>query len=61
MRNIARIRDMDNASLEEIERERGSKSIRVILEQLIEALGVVRARAEEEKAGVDSARVDAEV
>lgn len=52
---------MGNASLEDTERERGESSISTVLGQLIEALEFVTNKAEEEKASVDAARINAEV
>lgn len=52
---------MGNTSLEAAEKNRGEHAISTVLEQLIQALAVVGARAETEKAAVDTARIDAEV
>lgn len=52
---------MGNTSLETAERQRGENVISTVLEQLIQALAVVGARAETGKAAVDTARIDAEV
>lgn len=52
---------MGNTSLEDTERRRGEQAISAVLEQLIQALAVVAAKAEVEKAVVDTARIDAEV
>lgn len=61
LRNLERIRAMGNTSLETTEKQRGEHAICTVLEQLIQALAVVGARAETEKAAVDTARIDAEV
>lgn len=52
---------MGNTSLETAERQRGESVISKVLDQLIQALAIVGARAETEKAAVDTARIDAEV
>lgn len=52
---------MGNTSLETAEKQRGEHAIFTVLEQLIQALAVVGARAETEKAAVDISRIDAEV
>ncbi len=52
---------MGNTSLETAEKHRGEQAISAVLKQLIQALAVVGARAETEKAAVDTARIDAEV
>lgn len=52
---------MGNTALEDTERERGEKSFRQVLEQLIEALAVVGERADLEKQAADRAKIDAEV
>lgn len=52
---------MGNTSLETAEKHRGEHAIATVLDQLIQALAIVGARAETEKAAVDTARVDAEV
>lgn len=52
---------MGNTSLESAEKHRGEQAISTVLQQLIQALAVVGARAETEKAAVDTARIDAEV
>ncbi|CAB1110287.1 unnamed protein product [Ectocarpus sp. CCAP 1310/34] len=51
---------MGNISLETAERQRGESVISKVLDQLIQALAIVGARAETEKATVDTARIDAE-
>lgn len=61
LRNLVRIRAMGNTSLETAERQRGENAISTVLEQLIQVLAIVGARAETEKAAVDTARIDAEV
>lgn len=52
---------MGNTPLETAEKHRGENAIATVLDQLIQALTIVGARAETEKAAVDTARVDAEV
>lgn len=52
---------MGNTSLESTEKNRGETVISTVLDQLIQALTIVGARAETEKAAVDTARIDAEV
>ena len=52
---------MGNIPLETAEKHRGEHAIATVLDQLIQALAIVGARAETEKATVDTARVDAEV
>lgn len=52
---------MGNTSLETAEKHRGELAISTVLDQLIQALAIVGARAETEKAAVDTARIDAEV
>eukprot|EP00752_Nemacystus_decipiens_P010330 g9202.t1 len=61
LRNLGRIRAMGNTSLETAEKHRGEHAIATVLDQLIQALAIVGARAETEKAAVDTARIDAEV
>lgn len=61
MRNLSRIRAMGNTSLEVAEKQRGEHAISLVLEQLMQALAIVGAKAETEKAAVDTARIDAEV
>lgn len=60
-RNLVRIRAMGNTSLETAEKKRGENVISTVLQQLIQALAIAGARAETEKATVDTARIDAEV
>lgn len=52
---------MGNTSLETAEKHRGEQAMATVLDQLIQALTIVGARAETEKAAVDTARIDAEV
>lgn len=52
---------MGNTSLETAEKHRGENVIAKVLDQLIQALAIVGARAETKKAAVDTARIDAEV